>query len=456
MKATLRFLLPLLTGAVLGLPSLASRPAENPNPSKYFVLDNGLQVVLFEKHGTPLVNICLAVAVGSKDESPGSHGLAHLLEHCLLFRGSGGPDEEAKIGAIRRNGAYFNGTTNQDLTQFDVSLPAVRADFGLSTIKALFSDLDVVPGGLDREKDVILEEIGTFRDDPRRLAASLVYENLFPGHPYSNPLFGDQESISKAAIEDLISLHKTYYVPANCSLAVVGDFALAEMEPRVRAAFEGLRGSPSPHVPAPKAKLLEKDVEIRREMDVKEAYLAIGLVGPDTNNPDQFPADVLTEILGRGFNPMLNIALRARREISKSVSMSFAPLESGGVFIVLITLDPGDVSQARTEALAFLKKVRTLNFGKEDYYGDEQVYAFDFLRGAKNQIRFAAQRGRESGLNLAASFARHALLAEKRNETESFLTRIERVTSSDLRKIATRYFNQGESVAVAIVPRKVS
>ena len=70
-------------------------------------------------------------------------------------------------------------------------------------------------------------------------------------------------------------------------------------------------------------------MEIREEMDVKEAYLAIGLIGPDYNNPDQYAVDLLTEILGRGVNPMLNSALRARRDLVQTVSMSYSPLNMG-------------------------------------------------------------------------------------------------------------------------------
>jgi zinc protease len=456
MKTALRLHRALICAATLGfLFGGLDVPAPR-NTNKYFVLDNGLQVVLYEKHGTPLVNMSLAVNLGSKDETKGSYGVAHLLEHCLLFRGRGTPDEARTIGGFRRNGAYFNGYTSQDLTIYEISLPSGRADFGLSTQKEVFSDIEMTLEELDREKDIILEEIGTLHDDPRRFAASLVYENLFPGHAYGNPLFGDEETIRAATPEAIRSMHRAFYVPSNSSLAVVGDFALAEMEQKVRTVFGGLQGPPVIPALIPKAKILGKSVEIRKEMDVKEAYLAIGLVGPDYNHPDQYPAELLTEILGRGLNPMLNVALRARRDLVKSVSMSYAALKFGGVFIALFTLDPRDVSQARSEARAFLKKARSLNFGKDDYYGDDQVFAFDFLRGAKNQIKFGGQKGRESGLHLASSFARHILLAENKHETEGFLAKIEKVSSTDLRKIAARYLNQGESVVVAIVPGKES
>jgi len=453
-KVLLRFLGPLVAAACLGV-SIAPGDAPAPaNAARSCLLENGMRVLLYEKHETPLVNISLAVNVGSKDESEGSLGLSHLLEHCLLFRGPGTVVEPGAVNDLRRNGAYFNGYTSQDLTTYEMTLPVGRAEFGLSVIKGIFADPDPGPDTLEREKAVILEEIGTLRDDPRRYAAFLIHENMFPGHPYGNALYGNEETIRNAGPGELRAFHGKYYVPSNCALAVVGDFAIADMERLVRAAVGGLQGPPPARTEPSKAKLLKKGVDIRKEMDVEEAYLAIGFAGPDYNHPDRVPADILTEILGRGFNPMLSVALRSRRDLVKSISMSYAAFKSGGLFIILYTLDPKDVAQARNETLSFLRKVRSLNFAKEDYYGEEKIYAFDFLQGAKNRVRFGAQRGRESGLNLASAFARHMLLAEGKDGNESYLERIERVASPDLRKIATRYMNQGEYVVVAIVPGK--
>jgi predicted Zn-dependent peptidase len=197
-------------------------------------------------------------------------------------------------------------------------------------------------------------------------------------------------------------------------------------------------------------------VEIREEMDVKEAYLAIGLIGPDYNNPDQYAVDLLTEILGRGVNPMLNSALRARWNLIQTVTMNYSAHKFGGALMAFFTLDPKDVSIARTEALRFLNQVRDLNFAKEDYLGQDQLYVFDYLRSAKAQVRFSSQKAQETGLLLAGSLARHLLLFEDNGNKEGFLARIDRVNSSDLRKAAAIYLSKGEGVVVTIVPKRKS
>ncbi|MHB8095307.1 MAG: M16 family metallopeptidase [Candidatus Aminicenantales bacterium] len=451
---------PALTAVLavcLGTGFTTAGPATPPPPaSSFFVLENGIKVILYEKHDVPLVHISAAINIGSKDEPPGSRGLVHLLEHCILFRGT-----EFRSGVeigrdIRGNGAYFNAHTSQDLATFEISLPSDKADFGLANQKEILFDFEIPAEELEKEKEVILEEIGMTLDDPRKYAVSLVYQSLFPDHPYRNPVFGVAEDITAATLETLQAFHRTYFVPSNCSLAVVGDFSLAEMEKKVRAVFGPVRGAPAPAADFPKAALLRKSISIREEMDVREAYLAIGFVGPDYNDPDQYGADLLVEILGRGVNPMLFSALRTRRDLVQTVDMDYSAHQFGGVLVAFFTLDPKDIGAARSEATSFLKRVRSLNFSAKDYLGPERLEVFDYLKSAQNQIRYRSQKSRETGMLLATALARHLLLSKDLNETGEFADTIGRVTSSKLRDVAAKYLSKGEYVVVAIVPGKKS
>jgi zinc protease len=436
-------------------------PAPAQPRSKAFSLANGLRVVLFEKRGLPLVHISAAVDVGVKDEPAGANGLVHILEHCILFRGT-----ERRSGAevgrdVRRNGAYFNAYTGLDLTLFEISLPADRADFGLANQKEILFDFDVAADELAKEKEVILEEIRMIADDPWRRASSIVSRALFPGHPYGRPVYGTEADIAAATPERIKEFHAAYFVPGNCALAVVGDLSIEDMEGKVRAVFGTVRdrnlerGGPYVRPAGPgKAGLLGKSVEIREEMDVKEAYLAIGFVGPDYGHPDRYAVDLLVEILGRGINPMLNSALRTRRDLVQTVSMNYVPLMYGGIVMAVFTLDPRDVRMARSEALGFLKRARELNFSASDHFGEERTFAYDFLKAARNQVRFGTRRGAENGLMLASALARHVILGGDGGNGKDFMKEIERVSSSDLREAAAEYFSKGDSVVVAIVPGK--
>jgi predicted Zn-dependent peptidase len=198
---------------------------------------------------------------------------------------------------------------------------------------------------------------------------------------------------------------------------------------------------------------LTRTVDVEQALDVQEATLVIGTAGPDYNSPDQYAADLLTEILGRGISPMLYRPLKGARDLITTASMSYIALKLSGALAVYLTLDPRRIAAAKNQAIQFLRQVRSENFAKSDVYGDAQFEAYDFLESARNQILFKLQQSRESGLNLATSLAMHLLLRAK-PEGPDYLQGIRSVTSPELRKAAAKYLSKTEFVVVAIVPKK--
>ena len=424
-----------------------------PAAARSFVLPNGLRVFLYEKRGYPLVNIALAVDAGSKDETEATNGLAHLLEHCILFRGTAERSAAEVDRDIRAHGAYFNANTGQDLTVFEISLPSEYADFALRNEREILFGFALSPEALEQEKAVVLEEIAQMEDDPRRRGTDLVLQRLFEGHPYGRPLYGRPEVVRGARVDDLRAFHDKYFVPDNCSLAVTGDFAVEEMETEVRKVFGSLTGSGRPRGGLPKVPLLGKSVALQEERDVKDAYLVLGFVGPDFNHPDRYAMELLAETLGRGVNPLLNLALRGRRDLVQNVSASYLPGRFGGAVVFILTMDPKNMAAATREAVAYLRKARDESFSADDFYGEDKYRVFDHLGSAKNRVRFASEQAEESGLVVASSMARFMLLNERENPGP-YLGHIDRVSSGDLRRAAGRYFGKGEFVAVSIVPKR--
>ncbi len=446
-------------GAACALPALAlalgpiSVRAENTPPSRLFELDNGLRVFLYEKHDLPLFNMAVCFDVGSKDETDETNGWVHILEHCVLFRGPDESSGDEAMREVRRHGAAVNAHTGQDLSLFEISLPAEFAEFALEYQKKTLFDWDVGQEELDAEIAIILEEMNQLEDDPIKSGLDLVFRRLFGGHPYGRSVYGRREVVESARAEDLKGFHRRYFVPNNCAMAVVGDFLIPDVEEKIRTIYGPLERSGKTPRSIPVAPVLRKREEIRLEMDIHQAYLLIGFVGPDYNHPDREAMEVLGEVMGGGINPLLNSALRARRNLVQTVDMLFFSNRHGGAAVATMSLDPKAATSAAREATAFLKRSSNENFSKDDFTGDEKYLVFDFLESAKNQIKFSVQKNLESGINLALSFARYMLLSDRPGEVR-YLERIDSLRSSDLRKAASAYFGKGEPVIVTLVPRK--
>ena len=443
------FVIALFFFVLLYIPCFTQDKAKN----KYFELPNGFKVFFVEKETIPLLNIVIGVNLGSKDETEETSGLLHLLEHYILFRGT-----ELRSGIeisqdTRRHGAYFNAHTGEDLMTFEISLPSEEVEFALKNQKEILFNLKLTQEELNDEKEVVLEELSQVQDDPLKYAMALVYQNLFKNHPYQKPIYGKKETIEALTVEQVNEFYKKYFAPQNCSMAIVGDFSLQDMEGKVRAIFGDLKRGEFTPPRIEISPLLEKNVELEHEMDVKLAYLVMGMIGPDYNNPDLFAIDVLAEILGQGINPMLNSVLRGRRNLVQTISMNYNSHKYGGAILLRFTLDPKNLTSAKNVAIDFLKEARNQNYSKDDFYGEEQIYAFDYLLSAKNQIKFSIHQSQEKGLAVAASLVRYMLLDENVLKG-SAIENIERIKSSDLRKAAARYLSKGKYVIVSIVPKK--
>ncbi|NIO49247.1 MAG: peptidase M16 [Candidatus Aminicenantes bacterium] len=420
---------------------------------KYFELENGLKVFLYEKHTLPLINLVFAVNLGTKDESEETNGLVHVLEHYILFRGSefrSGPEISQDI---RRHGAYFNAHTSLDFALFEISLPSEYADFALRNQKEILFNLKLSQEELDEEKKVILEELSQIQDDPLKYATTLVYQNLFKDHPYQKPVQGKKEIIEALTVEQVEKFYRKFFIPSNFVLAIVGDFEIEEMEKKTKDIFGDLKKEEISTPKYEKIPELKKTVEIKQEMDVNQAYLVIGIFGPDYYHKDQYAIDILTQILGRGVNPMLNYPLRGRRKLAQSLLMKYSAYKYGGVIIIYITLDPKNIGMTRRETINFLKGTSRLNYSKKDIMGESKLYALDYLESAKNQIKFISHQSQEKGLAVATSLARYLLLNESQEEG-SYIEIIERLNSSDLRTAAGKYLGKGRYVILTIFPKK--
>lgn len=441
----------LLGGLILTIPF--SLCAQEKSESRYFELENGLKVYLYKRDSLPLVNLVFAVNVGSKDESEETSGLVHILEHYILFRGTEFRSGSQIAQDTRRHGAYFNAHTGHDIATFEMSLPSEYVDFALQNQKEILFNLKPTQDELDKEKKVILEEISQIQDDPLRHATSLVYQNLFKTHPYEKPICGKREIIEAATVEQIENFYHKYFVPSNCALAIVGDFGIEETEKKVRETFAPLENKGFTPKKFDKIQKLEKMIEVEREMDVNQAYLVIGMIGPDYNSPDQYAIDILTEILGRGINPMLNYPLRGRRQLAYSVSMRYNSLRYGGAILIYLQLDKKFITSAKNQTIQFLKTTRRQNYSRTDYTGEDRFYAYDYLESSKNKIKFAFHQSQERGLSVAVALARYMLLNED-EERGGYADNIEKINSSDLRKAASEYLCLSKYVVVAIVPKK--
>src|SRR6184192_3372470 len=187
-------------------------------------LDNGLRVLLQEDHRSPIVSFQMWYRVGSRNEARGATGIAHFLEH-MMFKGTPTHGRGQFARLVEENGGQDNAFTSQDVTSYYVDIAADRLDLVVDLEADRMQNLLLDPKEIDSERQVVIEERRTrTEDDPNGFLSEEVEALAFRAHPYGQPVIGWMEDIGRITPEELRTFYKTYYVPNNALVVVVGDF----------------------------------------------------------------------------------------------------------------------------------------------------------------------------------------------------------------------------------------
>src|SRR6266849_5166865 len=215
-----------LAGAALCLTALTVSAAVRPTKLQYEMatLQNGLTVVLEEDHSTPIVHLQLWYHVGSKNEKPGRTGFAHLFEH-LMFKGSKNVEPEAHTSYISSVGGQSNAYTNDDETVFWETVPSQYLPLTLWLEADRMATLRIDKDTFVNEREVVKEERRMRVDNqPFGRLNEIIYDQAFTTHPYKHQTIGSMKDLDSASVEDVRDFYHTFYVPANATLVLVGDF----------------------------------------------------------------------------------------------------------------------------------------------------------------------------------------------------------------------------------------
>jgi len=318
-------------------------------------LDNGLDVLVHEDHGCPIVAVNLWYHVGSKNETPGRTGFAHLFEH-LMFEGSQHYDK-GYFHPLQEAGALLNGSTNADRTNYWEVVPTNALEL------ALWMESDrmgyLLPALTDakfaNQRDVVLNERRqNYENRPYGFAGMAIMAALYPeNHPYHWMTIGAAEDIRAAHIDDVRAFFQTYYRPRNASLALAGDVDTAQAVELAAQYFGELAGGdePPPVQAPPVARFLsERRLVLEDRVELPRLYLSWH--SPAIFAADDAELDLVGEILAGGKTSRLYRMLVYQERLATEVAASQSSRELGGYFQIIVTAAPGRTLAELERAIA--------------------------------------------------------------------------------------------------------
>lgn len=354
------------------MPALAT-----PGDVERFELANGLEVCSVRNRQAPIVTTVLVYRVGARDERPAESGAAHFLEH-MMFKGAAlyGPGEIDR--RTQSLGGSNNAFTSHDLTAYYFSFSADRWPEALAIERDRMIALALDADEVDSERQVILEELAMYRDEPWDALELDVQAALFAGHPYARPVLGDEASLAGIDRAALAAFHRRFYGPANALLVVAGDLG-AEARSRVESAFGDLPAATAarPVVAAPAALAEARRLE-RRHGEISRLLWA--LPAPPAEHPDHAPLRLLTTILGGGRTSRLHRAFVDVGQLCLQASCSLAEAELAAHVACSMELLPGtEAAEVEARLDAELAALRDLAVGDEELERSKQILVADWV-----------------------------------------------------------------------------
>jgi len=405
-------------------------------------LENGLTILILRDPSAPIVSYHTWFRVGSRHETVGKTGQAHLLEH-LMFIETESLAEGEFDRLLEAEGGESNAATWTDWTYYYENLPASAWKLAVKLESGRLNGLVLAPKRVASEKEVVeSERRDRVEDDVDGAVSERLYASVFGRrHPYGWPTIGWMRDIKAFSLADCRRFYRAHYAPNHATIVIAGDVDPADAVRTIAAAYGHFPSSPAPTpsrltIPAPRG---EKRLEMRWPTPTEK--LAVGWVAPAFVERDHAVLTVLTHVLAGGRSARLHVDLVREREIASEVRMSLAPFREASLVDAWVSLREGHTA---TQALAAIDR-QLARLAKEEVSQGE-------LDKVKNGLELSFLGGLETVPGKAEQIGFSETVVGDPSHAFVRLEEYRSVTAADLKRVAGRVL-AGDSRTIVRVLR---
>jgi predicted Zn-dependent peptidase len=402
-------------------------------------LPDGPRVISARLPGTRALAVAVFVLVGSRQEQRERAGLAHFMEH-ITFRGTRAlPTSREVSEAIEGCGGTSNAATDRESTVFWVRLPVREADRAFEVLGELVMRPLLRSEDIARERDIIVEEIRSYRDDPAQYVYNVFDEAFFGDTPLGWEIAGDETSVRGLSDEDIRSFWAAGYRPANMVVAVAGDLPHERAVDLVRRTFGTGNGALGGWTPA--LALPQKRLSVTHR-STAQAHLCLGLPGLRRDHPDQWALELLNTVLGDGSSSRLFLRVREEAGLAYDVHSFQTDYADCGALQIYAGVDADDVPAAVGAIVAELARMR-----------DEPVPESELTK-ARNYVNGRLELRMEESRNVASWLGIQEALHERVLNVDDAITALDAVTAQEVQALAGRLIRDEALSLAVIAPRR--
>jgi zinc protease len=435
----------LAFAGLLAVDPITTTAASRPGKLDYTMttLPNGLKVVLLEDHSTPIVHAEVWYHVGSKNERPGRTGFAHLFEH-LMFKGSKNVEPEGHPSLISSIGGQSNAHTDEDATVFWQTVPAQYLPLVLWLEADRLATLRIDESVLKTEREVVKEERRMrVENQPYGRLNEIIYGHAFTVHPYKHPTIGSMKDLEAASIDDVRDFFKTFYVPNNATLVLVGDFDSKEALSLVAQYLGRVPKSERPvprDIPKEPSQTKERRVRLEENWPLPAVVVAHHITFD--GHPDSYPLHIASKVLSDGQSSRIYRKLVYEKQLALAAFGQGNLIEDPNLFYAVAVVQQGRAPEEATNALiAELDRLR-----------NEPISAGE-LQQAKNQFARDYIFSRESNKDKARQLGHAAVIHDDIKTADAEFDIFMNISTADVQRVAQKYFTPENRLVMTIMPR---
>jgi zinc protease len=445
MASVLRVLVAVLVaGGVIAVSTQPSAAASRPPKLQYQIstLPNGLTVVFSEDHSTPIIHLQLVYHVGSKNEKPGRTGFAHLFEH-LMFKGSKNVQPEAHTSMLASVGGQSNAYTTEDETVFWETVPSQYLPLILWLEADRMASLRIDKDTFTNERDVVKEERRMRVDNqPYGRLNEIIYDQAFTVHPYKHATIGSMVDLEAASVDDVRDFYETFYVPANATLTLVGDFDSTQALQLVSQYVGRVPKSDRPvprDIPQEPPQTKEKRATLTQPWPLPAVVVAYHVTRD--GNPDSYPLHIAAKVLSDGQTSRIYQKLVYEKQLAVAAFGNANLIEHPNLFYAVAIVQPGKSPEDVTNALiAELDRLKTDPISEHELQRTKNQFARDYILGRESNQQKAGQ--------LSHAVVIHNDIKTADDEFDIF----QNITVADVQRVARTYFRPENRVVLTLMP----
>ena len=399
-------------------------------------LDNGLRIVSESIPYMSSVSLGIFVGTGSRSELPPEQGVSHFIEH-LMFKGTQKRSARDIAEMVDDVGGQLNAATDRENTCYYIKVLPEHLGLGMDILSDMLLHSKFAESDVEKERQVVLEEISLYEDSPDELIHDLHMNSLWPGHALGRNILGTRDTIGGMSRQKIVDYTMRHYVPDNVVIAAAGNLTHEQLVEQVRLYWNDVKGAyPRLTDSAP----VFATGRLLQEKDIEQIHICLGTPGVAHDSPEFYASHVLNTILGGGVSSRLFQSIREEKGLAYSVCSYPSSFRDAGLLTIYTGVSPDN-------SLEVMEIIYSI-------IGDIQANGVraDEMQRAKEQLKAGLMFSLESSSSRMSRLGRAEISAREYLSPEKLAAKVDGVSLQQLFELSQPLYRRDSTCFTALGP----